>query len=70
MSKPKQFNLTRLQALKIIGKMTDKDDPYWDYVVEDHYDEKTDSMPTVYDVLRPLGVTQEEFDEAIDAARR
>jgi hypothetical protein len=62
--KKKKFNLTREQALKIILRITDQDDPYWENQVEEFYDEKTDSWPTIYDVLSPLGITKEEIDRA------
>ncbi len=59
----KKFNLTREQAIKLILKITDEDDPYWENTVDDFYDEKTDSMPSIYDVLRPLGITKKEIDK-------
>lgn len=59
----KRFNLSREQAIKLILKITNEDDPYWENIVEDYYDEKTDSMPTIYDILRPLGITKEEINK-------
>lgn len=58
------FNLTREQAIKLICRVTDRDDPYWEYLVEEFYDETTDSMPTIFDVLKPLGISREEIDRA------
>ena len=59
-----KFNITREQAIKIICKATDYSDPFWSDLVDAFYDEKTDTMPTIYDVLRPLGITKEEIDTA------
>lgn len=53
--------LTREQAIKIIDRATDRDDPHWDGVCEDFYDEKTDTMPTIYQVMEALGVPEAEF---------
>ena len=58
-----KFDLTKEQALKILLKHHDKDDPYWEQLVDEYHDEKTDSMPSIYDVMRPLGVTEEEVNE-------
>ena len=56
------INLTREQAIKIILNITNQDDPYWEYLVEEFYDEQTDTLPTIYDVLYPLGVSKKEID--------
>jgi len=56
--------ISRKDAIKIFCRATDKDDPYWDNLVEDHYDEENDDWPTIYDVLEPLGVTKEEVLKA------
>jgi len=55
--------LTRKQAIKIICDLTNQDDPYWENVVEDYYDSDNDTMPTIYDVLKPLGVSKKEIEE-------
>lgn len=60
--------LTRIEAVRILDNATDKDDPFWESVVEDHYDEKADNMPTIMDVLAALGITKEEYIEAGGAA--
>lgn len=60
--------LTRIDAIKLIDRATtDKEDPYWEGVVEDHYDEKTDSMPSIFHVLAALGVTEAEYRQATGA---
>jgi hypothetical protein len=64
MAKRKKFNITRTQALDILCKITDQDN-MWEMLVDDFYDEKTDSMPEMADVLEALGVTREETDAAI-----
>lgn len=61
------MKLTRIQAIKIIDDATDKDDPYWEQLVEDHYDEESDTMPSIMDVLAALGVTEAEYREASKA---
>ena len=55
--------LTRSQAIKILCQVTDRDDPYWEMLVIDFYDEKDDSIPSLYDVLNAIGVTDEEYAE-------
>lgn len=61
------MKLTRIDAIKIIDRATDKDDPYWEQVVEDWYDEEADDMPSIYHVLAALGVTETEYREASKA---
>lgn len=56
--------LTRRQAIQLIDRATDKDDPFWENVISDYYDEKTDSWPSIYHVMEALGVSTEEFKEA------
>lgn len=65
----RKFNITRKQAIKIFCEATDQDDPYWSNLVDDFYDEKTDTMPSIYDVLAPLGITKDEIDEATGVTR-
>lgn len=59
--------LSRVDAIRLIDKATDHDDPYWENVVDDHYDERTDTMPTIYHLFAALGVTEAEYREAIGA---
>ena len=61
----RQWNLTRLDAIRIIDNATDKDDPYWDQVVEDFYDEVADEWPSIYDVFAALGITKQEYLAAL-----
>jgi hypothetical protein len=56
--------LSRIEAIRILDRATDKDDPYWESLVEDHYDEKEDTMPSIMDVLAALGITKTEYVEA------
>ena len=38
-----------------------QDDPYWDYIVEDYYDEDADTMPSIQHLYDALGITREEY---------
>ena len=59
--------LTRKQAIQIIDSATDKDDPYWEGLVDDFYDEETDTMPSIFHVFDALGVTASEYRDATGA---
>ncbi len=59
--------LSRIEAVRILDRATDQDDPFWEHAVEDHYDEKDDNIPTIMDVLAALGVTEAEYREASGA---
>ena len=63
----KESRLTKTEAIQLIESLTDKDDPYWSNVVEDHYDEDTDSWPSIYQVFAGLGITEEEYRKATGA---
>jgi len=58
------MKLTREEALKIIEKATDQDDGAWENATEEYFNEETGEMPTIYDVLAPLGVSMAEYDAA------
>lgn len=59
--------LGRKDAIALLDAVTDKDDPYWVDLVEDFYDEDTDTWPSIYHVFAALGVTEEEYKEATGA---
>ena len=59
--------ISREQAISILDNATDKDDPFWEYLVDDYYDEENDTMPTIYHVFAALGVTEEEYKQATGA---
>lgn len=59
--------LSRAQAIRILNLATDKDDPFWEHLVSDFYDEAADTMPTIMDVLATLGVTEAEYRQASGA---
>lgn len=59
--------LSRIQAIALFENVTDQDDPYWENLVSDFYDEETDTMPSIYDVLAALGVTKQEYQQATGA---
>jgi hypothetical protein len=65
--KPWTGQLSRIEAIKVLDRATDHDDPYWDGVVEDHYDELSDTMPSIMDVFAALGVTKAEYEKATGA---
>ena len=62
-----QGQLTKQQAIKLLERITDHDDPYWDYIVEDYYDEETDTMPSIYHLYIALGITEQEYRDATGA---
>lgn len=66
-NQPWTGKLTRIEAIKILNRATDNDDPYWEHLVDAHYDEATDTMPSLYDVFVALGVTEAEYREASGA---
>lgn len=59
-----KFNLSRQDSIKLICKVTDQDDPFWEQLVDEWYDEETDTMPSIYDVLGILGIAAHEIDAA------
>ncbi len=60
---------TRKQAIKIIERATDHGgfDDWWGDLMDDFglYNEKADTMPSLFDVLEAIGVSRAEADEAI-----
>lgn len=60
-------SLTRSQAIRLFERAADHDDPFWSDLVEDYYDEKTDTMPTIYHLFAALGITEDEYKEATDS---
>jgi len=56
------MKITREDAIKIIQNVTDRDDPYWDNLTEDYYDEETDTWPSLEDVFVALGVSKDELE--------
>tara|TARA_Y100000593_G_scaffold9465_1_gene17225 strand:+ start:203 stop:652 length:450 start_codon:yes stop_codon:yes gene_type:complete len=61
------FEITRLDAIRIFDGATDKDDPFWENWVADWYDEDEDELPSVYHFFEALGVMKEEYMEATGA---
>ena len=53
--------LTKIEAIRLIEKMSDQADQYWADLMEDYYDEDTDTMPSIFHVFAALGVTREEY---------
>lgn len=58
--------VTRQDAIRILDNATDKDDPHWEWCVEDYYDDETGEMPSIYHVYAALGITEDEYRAAFD----
>lgn len=58
--------ITRRDAIRILDRATDKDDPHWEWCVEDFYDYENDEMPTIYHVFDALGITEQEYRDAFN----
>lgn len=58
--------LTKIQAIRLIEQMSDKEDPYWEQLVDDYYHEESDTMPSMFHILAALGVTREQYLEAVN----
>ena len=56
--------LTRKDAIRMLVRVTDQDDPYWANLTDEFYDEDTDLMPTLDDVLTAVGISITEIREA------
>lgn len=62
-----QFNgkeLSRIDAIRILDGATCQDDPFWENIVQDWYDEESDTIPSIFDVLSAIGVSREEYFSA------
>lgn len=57
-------SISRTEAIKVFFRAIDHDDPYWDTLTEEFYDEATDSWPSQWDVGLALGFTIDEMAEA------
>jgi hypothetical protein len=60
MAKP----INKQQAIKLFLDATDKDDPYWSNLTDEFYDEKNDSIITIYEVFEALGISKDEVLKA------
>lgn len=58
------MKVTREQAIELLCRVTDQDDPYWEHLTGDFWDEETNDWPTLNDVLIAVGITQPEIDKA------
>lgn len=63
------MKITRDDAIRIIEKITNQADPYWDAITDDWHDEDGDEWPTIFDVYDALGITREEYDKAVKKNR-
>lgn len=59
------MKITRKDAIKIIEKITYREDPYWEVITDDWYDETKDDWPTIIDVFEALGISKEEYGECV-----
>lgn len=55
--------LTKSDAIRLFERATYQEN-LWEHLMDDFYDEKTDSFPTIYDVMVALGVSKEEYVQA------
>ena len=60
-------NISRRQAIRLLSDATEHDDPFWENIVQDFYDEESDTMPSIYHVFAAIGVTESEYKEATGA---
>ncbi|MBY7719670.1 MULTISPECIES: hypothetical protein [Vibrio] len=58
--------LTKLDAIRLFERATDQEN-LWEHLMDDFYDEKTDSFPSIYDVMIALGVSKDEYVKATGA---
>lgn len=61
---PRRWSERWDEAIKLLMQATERDDPSWEGLVEDWYDEDTDTMPCVWDVLRTAGFSDDEIEKA------
>jgi len=57
--------LTRIDAIKLLEIATRS--ALWEDVIEDFYDEETDTFPAIQHMFDALGVTEEEYKNATGA---
>lgn len=60
--------LTRQQAIRLLEQITNNEDPYWSDVVEEYYDEETDTCPSIFHLYDALGITKEDYKEVFPGA--
>jgi hypothetical protein len=60
--------ITREDAIRVFDRATDKDDPFWEMMMEEFIEESDDDdapLPSPEDVLEVLGVSKEEYQKAV-----
>jgi len=60
--------ITREDAIRIFDRATDKDDPFWEMMMEEFIEESDDDdapLPSPEDVLEVLGVSGDEYEKAV-----
>jgi len=60
--------INREDAIRVFDRATNKDDPFWEMMMEE-FIEETDSddapLPSPEDVLEALGVAKDEYKKAV-----
>ena len=56
--------MSRDDAIRILMGSTEHEDPHWENLVQDWYDEDTDTIPSVWDVFRAAGFNDPEIEKA------
>ena len=56
--------ITREEALRLFFKAIDHDDPYWENLMQDFYDEESENFPSQWQVGKALGFSVEEMERA------
>lgn len=54
--------ISRIEAIRVVLSATDTEG--WEWLVQDHYDEDADWLPSIYHIVDALGVTESEYREA------
>jgi len=60
--------LTKQDAIRLLEQITANEDPYWVDLVEEFYDEETDTWPSIFDFYKALGITKEEYQEVFPSS--
>lgn len=62
------MTITKQQAIRILLDASEKDDPHWEHTVEHVLQLGADEedLPSIFDVFKSIGVTEQEVNEAMD----
>lgn len=56
--------LNKADGIKLVDNALNLNNDGWDYLVEDFYDEISDTMPNIYHIMISLGITKQEYEDA------